>query len=93
MVTFIMLGKYSADAVKQISVDRIPKANQIVQQCGGSIVSTYATMGKTDILVIMEFPGIGEAMKASVDLNKAMGISFATMPALPIEDFDKLVGG
>ncbi|WAK03808.1 GYD domain-containing protein [Methylobacter sp. YRD-M1] len=93
MATFIMLGKYSADAVKQISLDRIPKANQIVQQCGGSIVSTYATMGETDILVITEFPGIGEAMKASVDLNKAIGISFVTLPALPIEDFDKLVGG
>lgn len=93
MTTFVMAGKYSIDAVKQISIERIAKANQIVQQCGGSIISTYATLGEADILVIAEFPDIGEAMKASVGLNKATGISFSTMPALPIEDFDKLVGG
>lgn len=92
MATFIMMGNYSADAVKQISVERIPKANQIVQQCGGAILSTYVTMGRTDILVITEFPGINEAMKASVSLNKALGISFSTVPALAIEDFDRLAG-
>jgi len=54
-------------------------------------VAVYATMGKTDILVIAEFPGIKEAMKASVELNKALGISFSTVPALRIEEFDKLV--
>jgi hypothetical protein len=43
--------------------------------------------------VIVDFPGVREAMKASVGLNKALGISFATMPALPVEDFDKLVAG
>jgi uncharacterized protein with GYD domain len=93
MATFIMTGKYSADAVKQISGERTVNANQIVQQCGGSIVSVYATMGKSDILVIAEFPGIGEAIKASVRLTQALGISFATVPALSVEDFDKLVGG
>ena len=55
------------------------------------MVAVYATMGKTDILVIAEFPGIKEAMKASVELNKALGISFSTVPALRIEEFDKLV--
>jgi hypothetical protein len=31
-------------------------------------------------------------MKASIALNRAFGISFSTMPALPMEDFDRLVG-
>jgi len=91
--TFIMMGKFSADAVKEISRERTVKANQIVQQCGGTIVCAYATLGETDMLVIAEFPSVGEAMKASVGLNKALGISFATRPALRIEDFDNLVVG
>lgn len=91
MATFIMRGKYSAEATKQISAKRTKKGTQIVRRNGGELVAVYATMGKTDILVIAEFPGIEEAMKASLDLNKALGISFSTVPAISIEEFDKLV--
>jgi uncharacterized protein with GYD domain len=92
MTTFIMTGRYSAEAVRQISGKRSTKANEIIQQCGGRLVAAYATMGKTDLLGIAEFPGVSNAIKASVALNKALGISFSTVPALPVEDFDKLVG-
>jgi uncharacterized protein with GYD domain len=91
MQTFIMTGKYSAEAIKKISGTRTKKAEQIVKQCQGAIVAVYATMGKTDLLVIAEFPGVSEAMKASVKLNEAFGISFATIPALAIDDFDKAI--
>lgn len=87
-----MIGKYSAGAMKEISRGRTTNATKIVQKNGGRILAAYATMGKTDLLVITEFPGVGEAMKASVALTNALGISFATTPALPVEDFDKLVG-
>jgi len=93
MTTFIMTGRLSAEAVKQISAARTTKGIEIVQQCGGKLTAAYATLGDADVLVIAEFPGVSEAMKASVALNKALGISFATVPALRIEDFDKLVGG
>ena len=93
MEKFIMTGKYSAGAVKQISHKRTVKANRIVQRCGGTIVGAYATLGEVDMLVIARFPSVTEAMKASFGLNKTLGISFATRPAIRIEDFDKLVGG
>ena len=93
METFIMAGKYSVDAVKKISGARSVKANQIVRQCGGKIVAAYATLGEVDMLLIVDFPGVAEAMKASVALNKALGISFTTRPALRIEEFDKIVAG
>ncbi len=92
MEIFIMTGKYSAGAVKEISHKRTMKASQIVQQCGGTIVSAYATLGEIDMLLIAEFPGVSEAIKASVALSKALEISFATRPVIRIEDFDKLVG-
>ncbi len=93
MATFIMRGKYSTDAIKQISSERSVKAYQIIQQCGGANLSVYATMGEADILVIVDFPDVGDAMKASVGLAQELGVSFATVPALRAEDFDKLVGG
>jgi uncharacterized protein with GYD domain len=93
MTTFIMTGRYSAEAIKQISGKRTTKGIEIVQQCGGKSVAAYATMGETDVLVIAEFPSVSEAIKASVALNRALGISFSTVPALRVEDFDKLVVG
>jgi len=44
-------------------------------------------------VLIVEFPGIEEAIKASVDLAKLLRISFSTAPAVSIEAFDKLIGG
>lgn len=93
MTTFIMTGKYSSEAVKKISGERTTHAHQIIKECGGKAVAVYATLGDGDILAIVEFPGISELMKASIALNKALGISFASVPALPIDDFDKLLGG
>jgi uncharacterized protein with GYD domain len=92
MATFIMTGRYSTEAIKRISGERTTKATDIVQQCGGKLVAAYATMGETDLLVIVEFPGVGEAIRASVALNKALGIAFSTVPAIRVEEFDKLVG-
>lgn len=92
MTTFIMTGRYSTEGIKLISVERTTKAAEIVEQCGGKIVVTYATMGEADLLAIMEFPDVYEAMKASVELNRALGISFSSVPAVRIEEFDKLVG-
>lgn len=92
MTTFIMTGRYSAEAIKQISGERTTKAIEIVQQCGGKLAASYITMGDTDLLAIVDFPGVNEAIKASVTLNKALGISFSTVPAIQVEDFDKLFG-
>lgn len=88
--TFLMAGRYSAEAVKQISAERSGLASQIVGQCGGRIVDGYATLGDNDLLMVMEFPGVSNVMKASIELNKALGISFASTAALPVDDFDKL---
>jgi len=92
MATFLMTGRNSAETIKRISGERTTKGNEIIQQCGGKVLAVYATMGETDLLAIVEFPGVNEAIKASVALNKALGITFSTVPAIRLEDFDKLVG-
>jgi uncharacterized protein with GYD domain len=93
MTTFIMTGKYSLEAIKAISGKRTAQAKGIVEQCGGKMQAFYATMGDTDLLAIVEFPGAGDAVKASIALSKALGISFSTVPALNVEEFDKMAAG
>jgi uncharacterized protein with GYD domain len=92
MTTFIMMGRYTSQGVKEISFQRSRKGIEIVQQCGGKFLTGYILMGETDVLVVAEFPGINEAIKASVLLNRALGICFTTVPAISVEEFDKLVG-
>ncbi len=90
MATFLMFGKYSAEAMKGMSPERTQKAVSLVKQLGGEVKAAYAMLGKYDLLVVVELPGIEAAMKASLSLAKMTGIGFTTAPAVTIEEFDKL---
>ncbi len=92
MATFIMFGKYSMEAVKAISAKRTDKAVALIEQNGGKLKAGYALLGKTDLVLIVDLPDTGSAMKASAALSKFLGISFSTAPAVSMEDFDKLMG-
>jgi uncharacterized protein with GYD domain len=93
MATFVMLGKYSPEALKQMSAQRTKKALKLIQQHNGTVEKMYATLGRYDLLLIVAFPSLEDAMKAAVGLSKLTGIGFTTSPAIDVEEFDKLVGG
>jgi len=45
------------------------------------------------VMLIVDFPGIEQAMKASVALSKMTGIAFTTSPAVTVEKFDEMMRG
>ena len=90
MAKFFMYGKYSQEAIKDISADRTKKALDVITKAGGKVSSMYALLGKYDIVLITDFPGIADVMKASIALNKLTGITFTSFPAISIEEFDKI---
>jgi len=92
MATFLMFGKYSAEAVKKISPKRTKDAGVLVKKYGGSVKAMYSMLGEKDLLFILTFPGTAQAMKASVALSKMTGIAFTTCPAVTVEEFDRLMG-
>ncbi len=89
-MTFFMFGNYSGEGVKEITAERTNKAVDILKGLGGSVESMYALLGDRDLVLIVNLPGVEEAMKASVALGKATGISFSTSPAVSVEEFDRL---
>jgi len=91
MATFLMLGKYSLEAVKKISGERTEKAVRIIEEFGGKVKSMYALLGEWDLVFIVDLPGIEEALKASVAMAKMTGISFKTSPAVSVKEFDRLM--
>lgn len=91
MATFLMMGKYSTEAVKQISAERTEKTVKLAQQFQGEIKGMYALLGDYDLLFIAEFPGATQAMQFSVALAKLSGIAFTTSPAVTVAEFDQLM--
>ena len=92
MAKFLMLGKYSIEGVKGISAKRTKVVVNLIEKARGEVISMYALVGTYDLAFVVDFPTVSEVVKASVSLTKSTGISFTTLPALTIEEFDKLVG-
>ena len=92
MAKFLMLGKYSQEAIKGISTDRTKKAVSFIENAGGKIISMYALLGNYDLALIVDIPSVPEAMKASIALTEMTGIAFTTSSAISVEEFDKIIG-
>ena len=92
MSIFLMFGKYSLEATKDISPARTEKAREVIQKNGGKIISMYAVMGEHDLVLTIDFPDADKAIATSVALYKLTGIYFTTSPVVDVEQFDKLVG-
>jgi len=91
MATYVMSGKYTAQALQQMSAGRTDKAVALIKQLGGTVKSMLATLGDRDLVLILDFPNTHQAIKASVAMTKLTGIGFTTVEAVPIDEFDKLV--
>ncbi|MCD6079905.1 MAG: GYD domain-containing protein [Candidatus Omnitrophica bacterium] len=92
MAKFLLLGKYSLEAMKGISAQRTQEAKKIVEKAGGKVNSIYALLGPYDLALVVELPDDKSAMKVSLELTRMSGIAFTTLPAVDVEEFDKLVG-
>ncbi|HOO39230.1 MAG TPA: GYD domain-containing protein [Deltaproteobacteria bacterium] len=91
MATFFLFGKYSVEALKEMSADRTKKVETLIEKFGGKVHSMYALFGEKDLVFILDFPSPQDAMKASVAMTKLTGISFSTSPAVTVDEFDKLM--
>ncbi len=90
MATYVMLGRYTAESVKDISADRTRQARTIYDKHGGTMQTMYGLLGGTDLMVIADLPDTAAAMKASMAMTKLTGVGFVTMPAVDIAEFDRL---
>ena len=91
MPIFMMFGKYTTQAMQNISPDRTEKAVEVINANGGKVVSMYAVMGKHDLVFTLDFPDAENAFATSVALNTLTGIAFTTSPVVEVEMFDKLI--
>jgi uncharacterized protein with GYD domain len=93
MQTFVMLGRYSQEAIKEMSPKRTQNTEEIIARMGGKIHEMYALLGEFDLLFVVDLPGTDDAMRLSVMLSRLTGISFSTYPAVSVGKFDSLAKG
>jgi len=91
MAKFLMMGKYTTEALQDVSAQRTEKAVAMIKEAGGNVDSMYALLGNYDLALIVDFPGVNEAITTSIALTKMTNIAFTTLPALPVAEFDKIV--
>lgn len=91
MTRFFMFGKYSHEAVQGISSSRTDQAVALIKKHEGELQSMYTLLGQYDLVIIVDFPSLEQALQASVALYKLTGISFATSPVVEVAEFDELV--
>jgi uncharacterized protein with GYD domain len=85
-----MFGKYSPAALQEVSAERTERAVSDIGKFGGVVRSMYVLLGQHDLVIVADFPGVRDALKASVALTRSTGISFSTSEAVSVEEFDKL---
>jgi uncharacterized protein with GYD domain len=93
MATFIILGNYTAQgigAIKQ-SPARLDAAREGLGALGVTIKDFFLTMGKYDIVAVVEAPDTATAAKGLMTLGMAGNISTVTMAALSESEFRKVV--
>lgn len=91
MAKYLMLGKYSVEAVKGIKAERSKKAVEIFKKEGGRVINMYALIGPYDLALIVDMPSNTALMKAAVTLTKLTGIGFFSSPAISVEEFDRII--
>ena len=90
MATFLMFGKYSAEAFNGISPERTDEARALIEKHGGALKAGYAVLGGVDLVMVIELPDAARAMAVSAALTRLTGIAFTTAPAVTLDEFDKL---
>lgn len=91
MALFFMMGRYSSESLKGIAARRTAEAVGLIEKLDGQVTAMYALLGPYDIMLVVNLPGIREAMEASVGLAKITGVQFTTCPAVTMERFDEMM--
>ncbi|MBP6342398.1 MAG: GYD domain-containing protein [Candidatus Omnitrophica bacterium] len=91
MTTYLLFGKYSSNALKNASATRTRKAEHLIGRFRGKVKAMYALIGQYDLLIVVDLPGIEEVIKVSTGLMELTGITFTSVPAISVNEFDKLI--
>lgn len=90
MQTFVMIGKYTMQAMEEVSAERTKSVENYIKTIGGKVKEMYVLLGEYDVILIVELPSEEKAVQASLGLSKSTNIDFTTYPAISAANFDNI---
>jgi uncharacterized protein with GYD domain len=93
MATYIMLVSWTQDGVKNIkkSPDRLTAAKKTFQSFGGEMKEFYLTMGRYDMVVVVEAPDDETLAKIVLAISSGGAVRTETLRAFPEDEYRKIV--
>ncbi len=91
MKTFLMFGKASPKELKEIGLKYKAEVVNLMGNFGGDVMSIYVMLRERYLVLILAFPEMSKAIKASAALSKLTGISFRIGPAVPVEELNMVM--
>jgi uncharacterized protein with GYD domain len=93
MAKFISLVKYQTKGVENIkeSPNRLDAVKQLCESMGAKVERFYLTMGRYDIIIIIEAPDLETAAKIILTTASKGSVSTETLPAFPEDEYRKII--
>ena len=93
MAKYISLVKYAAKGIENIkeSPNRLDAVKQLCESMGATVEGFYLTMGRYDIIMIMDAPDRQTATKIILTITSQGNVSTETLPAFPEDEYRKVI--
>ncbi len=93
MAKFISLVKYTAKGIDKIkeSPNRLDAFKQLCESMGVTVDGFFLTMGRYDIVIIVDAPDLKAAAKVILATGSAGAVSTETLPAFTEEEYRQVI--
>ena len=93
MAKFISLIKYTAKGIENVkeSANRYDAFKQLCESMGAKVEGLYLTMGRYDIVVILDAPNPETVAKIILTTGSGGAVSTETLQAFSEEEYRKII--
>jgi uncharacterized protein with GYD domain len=95
MPRYILLSTLTVEGRQSLhsKPERLVEVDQEIQEMGVKVIAQYAVLGPYDFISIVEAPDNETIAHLSVDLGSRGTVQIMTLPAIPLEEFEKALKG
>jgi uncharacterized protein with GYD domain len=93
MAKYISLIKYTAKGIENVkeSPSRLDGFKQLCESMGVTVDGFYLTMGRYDLMVIVDAPDLETAAKVILTTGSKGAVHTETLPAFTEEEYRKII--
>ncbi len=93
MPKFISLVNYTSKGIEAIkeSPNRLDAVKQLCEHMGAKVDAFYLTMGRYDIIIVVDAPDAETAAKIILSIGSRGSVNTETFQAFPEDEYRKLI--